>query len=43
MKISQGHGAAPGTYPLHLAISMGPTERLEPGTDEECEQAARFL
>jgi quercetin dioxygenase-like cupin family protein len=29
------HGAAPGSYLLHLAVSVGATEWLEPVSDED--------
>jgi quercetin dioxygenase-like cupin family protein len=32
------HGAAPGSYMLHLAISLGEADWLEPVTDEEYEE-----
>jgi quercetin dioxygenase-like cupin family protein len=32
------HGAAPGSYMLHLAISLGDADWLEPVTDEEYEE-----
>ncbi len=33
------HGAAPESAVLHLAVSIGPTDWLEPVTDEEYAQA----
>ncbi len=35
------HGAAPGSYLLHVAISIGGHEWLEPVSDEDYEAAAR--
>jgi len=32
------HGAAPGSYMLHTAISLGDADWLEPVTDEEYEE-----
>jgi len=34
------HGASGGSYLLHLAVSLGETEWLDPVTDEDYDQAA---
>ena len=35
------HGAAPGTVMVHLAVSVGPTQWLEPVSDEDYARAFR--
>jgi quercetin dioxygenase-like cupin family protein len=37
------HGGAPDSYLLHLAISVGPADWLEPVTDDEYEEVVRVL
>jgi quercetin dioxygenase-like cupin family protein len=37
------HGGAPDSYLLHLAISVGPTEWLEPVTDDDYQEALDAL
>jgi quercetin dioxygenase-like cupin family protein len=37
------HGAAPDSFLLHLAISVGPTEWLEPVTDDDYQEALDAL
>ena len=37
------HGGAPDSYLLHLAISLGPAEWLEPVTDDEYQEAIDAL
>jgi len=37
------HGASPDAYVLHLAVSIGPTEWLEPVSDEDYAKAAESL
>ena len=36
-------GGAPDSYLLHLAISVGPADWLEPVTDDEYEEVVRVL
>jgi quercetin dioxygenase-like cupin family protein len=37
------HGGAPDSFLLHLAISVGPADWLEPVTDDEYEEVVRAL
>jgi quercetin dioxygenase-like cupin family protein len=37
------HGGAPDSFLLHLAISVGPTEWLEPVTDDDYQEALDAL